>query len=132
MKKEVVILLVLILMLSGCSEKELISHKNFKSLNYEVTECLDSGDDNIDINIIGDKIIIKQVIEFNCCFEVDLSYKETDSIMRIYEDFSGEECDCNCKKEITAEISSKDIDEIEFYSRINVEYPYELLSEREI
>ena len=119
-------------MLSGCSNKVVVENKAFESLNYEVTECLDSGESKLNITFVEDNVIVDQLIELNCCSEVELSYKKTDEILRVYEDFSGEECDCTCWKGIQAEISGKGVTEIEFYSKVNKDYPYELLLEKEI
>jgi hypothetical protein len=130
MKKEV-ILLILVLMLMGCSSKTPVINKSFESLNYEVTECNDNLQEEINITT-ENNIQIKQIVNVNCCFEIELSYKETDGVLRIYEDFTGEECDCYCKKEINAEISDNGINEVEFYSRKDREYPYDLLLEQKI
>ena len=126
------ILLVLTFMLSGCTNKVVVENKSFESLNYEVTECLDFGDVRLNITFVEGEIIVNQLIELNCCSEIELSYKKTEGVLRVYEDFSGEECDCNCWKEVYAEINGKGVNEIEFYSRGNKEYPYELLLEKEI
>lgn len=131
MERGVIILLVLALILTGCSVKVPISNKSFESLKYEVKECLDDGEEILDINVEERTIVIHQIIETNCCFDVELSYKKTDSILRIYEDFSGELCDCNCKREINAEIDGKGISEIEFYLKEKEDYPYGLLLELE-
>ena len=132
MGRGVIVLLVLALILSGCADKTPVSNKSFESLNYAVKECVEQVDIGLDIETIEGKIQIVQVIETNCCFDVELSYKKTDAILRIYEDFSGEECDCICNKEITAEIDEKGVSEIEFYSRPNTEYPYERLLDQQI
>ena len=131
-KVGVTLLLVLVFVLTGCAEKSIISNKSFESLHYEVKECVEQVDIGLGIEVIEEKIQIIHVMETNCCFDVELSYKKTDETLRIYEDFSGDECDCICNKEITAEIEGKDIIEIEFYSRLNTEYPYELLLEKDI
>ena len=125
----VILLVVLVLVLTGCSAKVPSTNKLFESLNYEVKECIDDGEESLNISFMNNNILVHQIIETNCCFDVELSYKKTDSILRIYEDFLGEECDCNCKREINAEISGKGISEIEFYSKAKENYPYELLLE---
>ncbi|MCK5107997.1 MAG: hypothetical protein KAQ83_04685, partial [Nanoarchaeota archaeon] len=51
MDKKVVILLVLVLVLTGCASQAPASNKSFDSLDYEVKECTDKGTELLDINV---------------------------------------------------------------------------------
>jgi hypothetical protein len=130
-EKSFLLLVVLLLFLSGCNNAEPSSNKSFESMEYEISECSEDKEEIMEINTEERLIKIKHIIEVNCCFDAELSYKKTDGILRIYEDFYGEECDCNCKREINADIDGKGINEIEFYSRKDKDYPYELLLDKE-
>ena len=126
MKKEVLVILVF-LFLVGCGNDAVIN-SSFESLNYEMTECIEFEKED-EIIFEGDDITISHIIEISCCYEPLITYKIKDGILRIYEEFEGEECDCLCEKEIKAEITKKDIIEVEFYTRPNIEWPYERILE---
>ena len=127
MKKEVVVILVF-LFLAGCSSNASFK-SSFESMNYELSECV-SHDKEDELYIEGDTFLINHLIEINCCFEPIVTYKIKDGILRIYEDFSGEECDCKCNKELTIVVNEDDISEVEVYSRPYEDWPYERILEK--
>lgn len=127
MKKEIFVLVVGLLIISGCSNEENIGKENFEGLDYEMINCTDSQE-VIDVEI-SDGIVVHHVFEANCCLRPVLSYKIKDSVLRIYEDFEGEECDCTCMKDILATLD-EDVDEVEIYQRPSTDYPYELMFEK--
>lgn len=88
--------------------------KNEPSFNYTITGCAetDNGmntrtikeDANASITITNDSINYHRSLNHQCCRKAEINYEINNSIINIYETWSGQGCRCMCYSELKATI----------------------------